>query len=132
MFDRYMIVENQVANVTANGQVTGFSFGARLPYYRGLGLSMVEVVQVSVDGEVVPPEKTRLSLRGRTWRLAELETEYEERWEMGEIATITVERPGGLGPGQHKVELLEQLRVSYLPFPLVGKDVKTIEIRPAP
>lgn len=128
MFDKYMICEDTVHNVSAGGRVTGFEFGARLPYYRGLGLSMVEDIAVTVDGERIAPEKITLSLRGKTWPLAALETEYEERWEMGEIATIRVERPGGLGSGPHEITLTEQLRVSYMPFPLAGKDTKVVRV----
>ena len=40
MFDQHMICEDTMANVAENGAAIGFSFGARLPYYRGLGLSM--------------------------------------------------------------------------------------------
>ena len=35
MFEKYMIVENDAANIVENGKITGFKFGARLPYYRG-------------------------------------------------------------------------------------------------
>lgn len=126
MFDRYLIVETGLKNRTQDGRVVGFQFGARLPYYRGLGLSMVEDLKVSVDGEPVASEDVRLELRGRTWSLAQLETEYEERWEMGEVAQVLVAHSGGLSPGPHRLELVEQLRISYLPFPLIGKDTKTV------
>lgn len=43
---------------------------------------------------------------------------------MGEVVLIIIESPGrALPPG--RTMLLEQLRVSCLPFPLVGKDAKT-------
>ena len=53
MFDRYMILEDTVRNVRRDGEVVGFEFGARIAYYRGLGLSMVEGLNVTVDGETV-------------------------------------------------------------------------------
>lgn len=128
MFDKYMICDEAPTNVTRNGEVTGFQFGARLPYYRGLGLSMVERVDVTLDGAQIPAERVSLGLRGKVWPIAALETEYEERWEMGEVAAVIVELPGGLARGAHRIELLEQLRVSYLPFPLIGKDAKTFDL----
>lgn len=128
MFDQYMICEDGLQNVTENGAVTGFQFGARLPYYRGLGLSMVEDIAINIDGEAVPREQILFSVRGRTWTLEEMENEIEERWEMGEVATLIVQCDGGLSSGEHKVELMEQLRISYLPFPSITRDAKTLKL----
>lgn len=128
MFDRYMICEETVRNVTEGGTVTGFQFGARIAYYRGLGLSMVESLAVSVDGEVVPPGNIRFTVGTRTFTLAQMETEYEARWEFGDVATVTVLRPGGLAPGEHRIEFIEDLRIAYMPFPLKGRDSKVVRV----
>ena len=128
MFDRYMICEDTARNVTTDGRVSGFAFGARLPYYRGLGLSMVEDVAVTIDGEKAPRDRVRITVGGRTFTLDEMETEYEARWEFGDIVMVTVLKDGGLAAGEHKLELMEQLRVSYMPFPLQGKDAKVVRI----
>ena len=128
MFDRYMIVEDTVRNLTENGQVVGFAFGARIAYYRGLGLSMVEELQVTVDGVAVPREAVRFSVGGPALTLAEMETDYQSRWEFGDVATVTVLQAGGLPPGEHRLELMEQLRVSYMPFPIAGRDAKTVRV----
>ncbi len=45
MMDHKMIVAGSLKAVEG-----GFALEARLPYYRGLGLSMVEDVAVTVDG----------------------------------------------------------------------------------
>ena len=131
MFDKYMIVEDTLRNTVKNGSTTGFEFGARLPYYRGLGLSMVEDIGVSVDGQKIAREHIRLTLRGRTYTMKEMETEFDDSWQMGEIGTITVDFPGGIKPGSHQIELYEQLRVSYMPVPVVGKDAKQMQVRAA-
>jgi len=128
MFDKYMICEDGFGNVTEGGDTIGFAFQARLPYYRGIGLSMVEDIAVTIDGEAVPREQVRFSVRGRTWTLDEMETEYSDRWNFGEKALITVLRDGGLPPGKHKVQLAERIRVSYLPFVPTTRDTKELEI----
>ncbi|MEY4761176.1 MAG: hypothetical protein RLZZ200_1032 [Pseudomonadota bacterium] len=128
MFDRYMICEETVRNVSQDGRVTGFQFGARIAYYRGLGLSMVEGLAVSVDGEAVSPDHIRFTVGNRTFSLGEMETEYEARWEFGEVATVSVLRPGGLTAGEHKLEFTEDLRIAYMPFPLKGRDAKVVRI----
>jgi len=126
MFDRYMLCENTVRNLTRGGKVVGFEFGARIAYYRGLGLSMVEDLAVTVDGEKIPRECLRFSVGGRTFALDQMETEYEARWEFGEVATVSVLKENGLSPGEHTLELIEQLRVSYMPFPIQGRDTKQV------
>ena len=128
MFDRYMICADTVRNVSEGGKVTGFQFGARIAYYRGLNLCMVQDLAVSVDGEAVPRELIRFSVGSRSYSLAEMETEYVARWEFGAVATVTVLRPGGLSPGEHRIELIEDLRVSYMPFPLQGRDAKVVRL----
>jgi hypothetical protein len=128
MFDKYMICEETVRNVRRDNKVAGFEFGARLPYYRGLGLSMVEDVGVTIDGEKIPRGDVRVRVAGRTYTLDEMETVYDAVWNFGEIVTVTALKAGGLAPGEHRLELTEQLRVSYMPFPILGKDAKTVKL----
>ena len=128
MFDKYIICENGFQNVTAGGKVTGFQLRARLPYYRGLGISMVEDLSLKVDGEIVPRQALRVTLHGSTYTLDEMEKEYDDRWEFGEEGLVTIDKPGGLTPGKHKIELSPSLRISYLPFILVGQDTKELTL----
>lgn len=129
MFEKYMIVPEEARNLSdQQGRVIGFQFGARLPYYRGLGLSMVEEIKVTVDGETFAADQLSLTLHGNTYTLAQLETEYNDRWEMGEVAFITVLKDGGLSKGEHSIDLLLNLRVSYMPFPQIRKASKNIRI----
>lgn len=117
MFDSYVIDESSVRNVTADGEVVGFSFGTRISYYRGLGVSMIEPFEVRIDGgEIVPADRLRFTIGERTWSWDELEADGESRWEMTEPATLTVLVDGGLAPGDHTLEVSECLRISYLPF----------------
>ena len=128
MFDRYVIGENGFRNVVEDGKTTGFQLEVRIAYYRGLGLSMVEGFEVTVDGRQFPREKNLFAVRGRTFSWEQMETEYDERWEMGEGAQLTVPLSGGLAAGQHEVTVAEYLRVSYVPTITVGKDRKTLNL----
>jgi hypothetical protein len=116
MMDQHMLCDDGFENVVEQGRTTGFALLARLPYYRGLGLSMVEDIAISVDGQAVPREAVRLSLRGRSWSLDEMERCFDEKWNFGEKARVTVAHPGGLSAGAHQVDLAIRYRVSYLPF----------------
>ena len=128
MFEKYMIVENDVKNIVENGKTTGFEFGARLPYYRGIALSLVEDIVVKVDGEDVPRESIKFSAHNNTYTLEQMETEVDDRWNMGEVAHIIVEKEGGLSKGEHTIFLLLNMRIAYLPFPSIRKSEKAIII----
>jgi hypothetical protein len=112
MYDKHIIYPGSLRN---DGDA-GWRVGVRLPYYRGQVLSAVEDIALTVDGEKVPREDVRFTVRGKTWTLDELETTYDERWEFGEVADVAVRRPGGLPPGPHTVTAAVQLRISYLPW----------------
>jgi hypothetical protein len=123
-----MILENDVQNIVENGKIIGFQFGARLPYYRGLGLSMVEDIGVKIDGQAVDAERIGFSVHGNTYSLKQMETEANDRWEMGEVGYISVRKDGGLAKGEHQLNLMLNLRISYLPFPAIRVSEKTILI----
>ncbi len=128
MFEKYMIVENDVKNIVKDGKTIGFQFGARLPYYRGLGLSMVEEIGVKIDGIEIPRNQIQLSVHGNTYSLEQLENEPDDRWEMGEIGHIIISKEGGLSKGEHKINLMLNLRISYMPFPGIRLSEKMIHI----
>lgn len=128
MMDNKMIVEGSLENVEEDGTVKGAKFLGRLPYYRGLGLSMIEDIQVTIDGEQVPRADVRFHIRGKTYTLDEMETVYDDRWNFGEKATIIALKDRGLGAGDHKVEFSVRMRVSYLPFVPTTKDTKQLAL----
>lgn len=128
MMDNKMICTELFENVVENGQTIGFAFLGRLPYYRGLGLSMIEDIQVSVDGEAIPRDDVRFSVRGKTYTLDQMETVYDDRWNFGEKARIIALKPGGLSAGKHKIEFAVRMRVSYLPFVPTTRDTKELAL----
>ncbi len=128
MFDKYIICEDGFKNVKKGEAVTGFQFQCRLPYYRGLGISMVEELNITVDGQEIPREAVQVELHGNVYTLDEMEINYEDRWEFGEKGIVTIQKAGGLQEGDHTIFVSPHLRISYLPFTLVGKDEKTLKI----
>jgi hypothetical protein len=113
MYDKHIIYPDSLRN---DGGSEGLSWrvGVRLPYYRGQVLSAVEDIALTIDGAKVPREDVRFTVRGKTWTLDELETTYDDRWEFGEVAEVSV--PGRLASGKHTVTAAVQLRISYLPW----------------
>ncbi|MFI6517595.1 DUF6379 domain-containing protein [Spirillospora sp. NPDC050679] len=118
MLDFAIIQGRGFRNVIEDGRATGFSFRLRNPNYRGVAASLLDGVEVLVDGERVPDHVPLWTLQGRTFTLEELRASTDVRWQLDEPATITVPRPGGLSAGVHRLEVVVQLRRSYFPPPI--------------
>jgi hypothetical protein len=128
MFEKYMIVEDNLKNVVEDGKITGFQFGARLPYYRGVSLSMLEEIEVSLDNEVLSQDNVHITVHENTYDFNQRENELDDRWEMGEVATLFVQKKGGLEKGNHLLGLKINIRIGYLPFPAIRNAQKEIKI----
>lgn len=127
MFDKYLIVEGSLRNLVEGDRATGFAFEAKLGYYRGLALTMIEDLAVTVDGGAMPRDAVRFHHEEGALTLDEMETAGSKRWEFGEANTVSVYLPGGLPTGAHQIGLTEVMRISYLPFALRAADTKTMK-----
>ncbi|PWK21631.1 hypothetical protein LV89_03657 [Arcicella aurantiaca] len=124
MYEKYMIVPEK-----AKKTEEGFEIAARLPYYRGVSLSMIEEIEVKVDGETLPHNDVMIIVNGKTYNTEQRENELEERWEMVDDAILSVKKEGGFASGEHTVDLKMVLRIGYLPFPATRFAVpKTISL----
>lgn len=112
---KYVLCEDGFENRIEDGKVTGFNIRMRIPYYRGVPLSLVKDIKVIVDGEEYSRDKIRFTAGGETFTLDEMKTVTRHRWGFGEKAIISVIKPGGLAPGKHRVEAGAIIRVTYMP-----------------
>jgi Domain of unknown function (DUF6379) len=126
-FETYMIGD-AVKNLTADGAVTGFRIPIRIPYYRGVVLSLIEDFEVTVDGERFPRDAVHFTVRDKTLTLDEVAHDGVTRWEFGEWAALDIAKPGGLDAGEHDVELVGQFRISYLPWPMRPEASKRVQV----
>lgn len=126
MFDRYIVCEDSLRR-RPDGRPGGV-VQVRMPYYRGLGLSMVEAVDLTLDGTPIPADRTSFTVHGNTYSFAELPTTVDDRWEMGEPADLAFETDRPIEPGDHEVAVAVRLRVSYMPVPSGGRDTKTLTL----
>ena len=124
MFDKYIICEEGFRrDADRGGRVE-----VRMPYYRGLGLSMVEAVDLVIDGKPVPPDRTTFTVHRHTYTFAEMPGVTDDRWEMGERAELAFETDEPLAPGEHDVAVSVRLRISYMPVPGGGRDAKRLTL----
>ncbi len=113
---QYNLMQGGFRNVVEAGRITGFQVCVKSAYYRGVPLSMLEGIDVTVDGQHHDGAQVRYTIRGRTYTAAELANTADVHWPWLEPAIVTVPLPGGLAPGLHRVEVVVKIRISYMPF----------------
>ncbi|MBT2721156.1 DUF6379 domain-containing protein [Bacillus sp. ISL-46] len=128
MFEQYLVCEDGFRNVVKEGEIVGFEVKLRIPYYRGLALSMINSIDIEVNGIPFAHEDMVFSVETGSFPYSELSTVINNRWEMGEKAALFVKKTGGLTEGIHEVHAVVNLRISYLPWPNIGDDTKHITL----
>ena len=93
----------------------GFQVAVRCPYYRGIWATLIEGAELTVDGETFGSGSISWTLGGQSYSTAELASSDGLRWPFEEPAVLTVDKPGGLAPGLHEVEVAITWRWSYIP-----------------
>ena len=129
MFDRWLIVENSLHNVISEtGHCEGFEFQIRIPYYRGISLSLVDSITVKAQGQTFTNEHIRFTVESGSFMMKEMETVGTLRWNFDETATLKVYKPGGLVYLDIDLELDIVIRAPYLYFS--GHDRKVQPLGP--
>ena len=113
---QYNLLQRGFKNVPSDVKPTGFQLLLKTAYYRGVRLSLVDDIEVTVDGERFERNKVSVQIGGHTYTLDQLEKIGNKNWDWLEPAVVTVEKPGGLKPGVHDVQAALKLRISYMPF----------------
>jgi hypothetical protein len=112
----YNLLQRGFKNVTENGQAAGFQVMIKTAYYRGVVLSLIEDLELIVDGEQFGSDRMQFTVAGRTFTFAEMAKTTDVWWPWLEPAVVTVRKPGGLKPAVHDVQAVVKLRISYMPF----------------
>ena len=131
MLERSHIQSTGFRNYGPAGARLGFEVRIRQPNYRGLRLSLIEGVDLTVDGITYPAESSRIRIGGREYSLAEMAQATEARLPVGTFMTVMVPKPGGLEPGVHKVQSGVRLRPPYFPprfRPAIARDEQFVTI----
>lgn len=87
----------------------------RLPWYRALPVSVVDVAALTVDGRTIERGDIRFRVNGKTFGLDELADRIEEFWFVLDCAVLQAPI-GDLEPGtRHEVEVQLDLYPPYIP-----------------
>lgn len=128
MFEVYLVDPDGFRNVVKDGEVIGYDVWLRIPYYRGIPLSCINQVELTVDGEKVATDDMVFTIKGEEFLYDELPTAINHRWEMTDDLPVFVKKPGGLSDGEHTVAACVEIRISYQPYPNRGEDEKVLEL----
>lgn len=115
MLEKQSIQQRGFHNTLENGKVTGYQLRVRSLYYRGLWLSQIKSVSLSVDSEEIEQSKIRFSVGDKAYTLPEMKELGDVHWDILEPAILLVEKEGGLAPGEHTIELTIMHSSSYMP-----------------
>ncbi len=129
ILDRFLIAEEGLRNISKCGKPIGFELKVNLCYYHGIFLSLLEWIEIVVDGEKFTTKDMLFTVHDYTFDFDEMPFIRDERWEFGEQATLTIVKDGGLASGKHKVEAAQQLNISYMPMGILTKDRKVLELQ---
>jgi hypothetical protein len=116
MLERTLVQSTGFRNTGTESARSGFEFRLRLPSYRGLRASLVDGIDVVVDGEEFGHEANRYLIGGTELTLGQLREATDTRWPMDEAGVVRVTRAGGLAPGVHEVTVRVRVRQSYIPI----------------
>lgn len=115
MPERTIIQSSGFANTGDALWRTGFTLRLRQPNYRGLRLSLVEGIDIAVDGETFPAEDITVLLGGESYGHGDVARAVDVRWAVGECLQLLVPKAAGLEPGVHEVSCTLRLRHPYFP-----------------
>lgn len=115
MLERTHIQSTGFRNVGPAGARTGFEVRLRQANYRSSRLSLIEGVDITVDGVVYPAERNCVRIGDTVYSHAEMAAETERRLYVGDHMTVIVPKPGGLAAGVHLVGSAIRYRHPYFP-----------------
>ena len=102
-------------NTKENGEVIGFQFKIRLPYYRGVYLSQLMPGTLYVDGEKFEKEEITWVLKGEEYTLDEMKEDFRTHWSPQDLMVLKVKKAGGLSQGYHDLKYGYCFTSSYMP-----------------
>ena len=93
----------------------GLGVALTVPWYRSLWLSSVTDIAVAVEGREIPADVLRVELGERTYRVAELQDQWDVLWFIQDRLVVVVPLDEPVGEGQTvDVEVTVDLRLPYM------------------
>ena len=114
-----VVCDDSLKHLYVNGKKAGCQFDVRLSYYRGHFLSVIDRLEVEIDGEKIS-QAISFCLRDEEYGIAQLHDLVSVFWPIAEPATIKVLKKGGFTAGEHDINFILYFRSPYM---IVGPDL---------
>lgn len=88
----------------------------RLPWYRSMPLSVVEIGEVVLDGRTIPLDGARFKTAGQAWTLPELREQTDRYWFVQDSAFLALPVAGLDADTEHHVSFVLKLFPPYIPM----------------
>lgn len=92
---------------------TGYTFELDTLSYRGIWVSTLEDIELTVDGEKVPKQDMMLYVNGMCFPIDDMVSHTEVFWGVLDKCWINVNKIGGLSKGDHKFEIVIKKRADF-------------------
>jgi hypothetical protein len=113
MFDELMINSNEL-HVKNKKIPNVVNLKIRLPWYRSLPVSCIERLEFTLDGKVIPADRTRLCVGGVMYSPFAIADLYESNWFVLDAKEVKLTLDSPISVGEHEVSLLMGVRIPYL------------------
>jgi hypothetical protein len=111
---------------------SGLEIDVRLPWYRSMPLSVVELASLAIDGQPVAADSIAFEVNGRSFPLAHLPEQVNEFWFVLDDAVLRVSGLPVRAGETHEVELQLNLYPPYIPhLTWVTRAKKSMRAQPA-
>lgn len=108
-------VERIIGEEGLSATADGLRLAMRLPWYRSLPFSTVEVAGVTIDGEAVDLSDARVEFDGASWPLSDLGEQTNIFWFVRDSAFLHLPGRSATPGSEHEVELSLFINPPYIP-----------------
>jgi Domain of unknown function (DUF6379) len=113
--------------LSSNGGATKLAM--RLPWYRSLPFSTVEIGYLEIDGETVDLSNAKIEYDGEVWNLAENGAKVETFWFVRDSAFLVLPAHSLAEGSQHNVSLSVNVSPPYIPgMKRVNPQIQTLRV----
>jgi len=108
-------VERVIGEEGLRASADGLRLAMRLPWYRSLPFSTVEVAGLAIDGEPVDLSDANVEYEGRSWPLAALGEQTNAFWFVRDSAFLHLPSRSAEPGSEHSVALTLNVSPPYIP-----------------
>ena len=108
-------VERVIGEEGLRAGTDGLRLALRLPWYRSLPFSTVEVASLAIDGQPVDLSDARVEYDGSSWPLAEMGEQTDTFWFVRDSAFLHLPGRKATPGSEHSVALTIEVNPPYIP-----------------